>query len=53
MKPKQPGLITVKEARKLLGKQAEHMSDDLIEELIFSLTTVGARYLQAEEVPKN
>lgn len=46
-------LISVKEARKLLGKDAEKLSDDQIEEMIILMTAVGAEYLRDDAVPKN
>jgi hypothetical protein len=39
-------LITVKEARKLLGADARGMSDDQIEELILLLTSTAEDFLQ-------
>lgn len=46
-------LISVKEARKLLGKEAEQLSDDQVEALIITLTTVGSQFLRSNTVPKN
>ncbi len=38
-------VISVKEARKLLGKDGEGLSDDQIEHLIITLSEVGSRVL--------
>jgi hypothetical protein len=46
-------LITVKEARKLLGKPSEQLTDDQVEALILTLTTVGAQFLRSTMVPNN
>lgn len=43
-------IISVKEARKLLGKDAEAMSDDDVEGLVLSLQSIAKTYI--EEVPK-
>lgn len=38
-------IITVKEARKLLGKDAESLSDDQVQEIIVALKVLANRYL--------
>jgi len=43
-------IISIKEARKLLGKDAQGMSDDDVEELIQNLQSISKIYI--EEVPK-
>lgn len=43
-------IISIKEARKLLGKDAKGMSDDDVEELIQNLQSIAKIYI--EEVPK-
>lgn len=48
-----PLVISVGEARKILGKQAEILSDDQIIELILSLTDIASHILQLKSVPKN
>ena len=39
-------LITVGEARKLLGSDCKHMSDDQVQEVIHTLTLIARKYLQ-------
>lgn len=39
-------IISVKEARKLLGKDAKHMSDDHIEDMISLLSSIADNFLQ-------
>lgn len=39
-------IISVKEARKILGKQSHAMSDDQIEEMIIVLSDMSERFLQ-------
>ena len=39
-------VISVKEARKLLGKSAKNMADSQIAELIVTLTSVASDFLQ-------
>lgn len=39
-------IITVKEARKLLGKKSESMSDDQVKDLIEFLTSMAEDFLQ-------
>lgn len=39
-------IISVKEARKILGKQAHSMSDDQVEEMIIVLSDMSERFLQ-------
>jgi hypothetical protein len=48
-----PLVISVNEARKILGKQAETLSDDQIINLILSLTDIASHILQLKAVPKN
>lgn len=48
-----PLVISVGEARKILGKQAETLSDDQIIDLILSLTDIATHILELETVPKN
>lgn len=38
--------LSVKEARKLLGKQYKHFSDDEIEEIVILLDTVAKEFIQ-------
>jgi hypothetical protein len=46
-------IISVGEARKVLGKQSENLSDDQIIDLIISLTDIASYILQLKSVPKN
>lgn len=39
-------IISIKEARKLLGKRSEHMSDNQVKELINLLTSMAEDFLQ-------
>lgn len=39
-------IISVKEARKILGKQSHYMSDSQIEEMIVTLSDMSERFLQ-------
>ncbi len=39
-------IISVPEARKLLGKDAHTLSDDQVKELIASLTSMAEQFLQ-------
>jgi hypothetical protein len=43
-------IISVKEARKLLGEDAKVMSDDDVEELVLKLQSIAKIYIK--EVPK-
>jgi len=43
-------IISIKEARKILGKEAENLSDDQIEDLIINLQSIAKLYIQS--VPK-
>lgn len=38
-------LITIKEARKILGKQSRELSDDQVREILNTLTLMARRYL--------
>lgn len=44
-------IISTKEARKILGKEAENLSDDQIEDLIINLQSIAKLYIQS--VPKS
>lgn len=46
-------IISVNEARKLLGKDASILSDDQIIDYILALTGIAANYLSNVSVPKN
>lgn len=46
-------IISIKEARKLLGKDGEQLSDDQIEHLIITLTELSSVLLNQDLVPKN
>lgn len=46
-------IISVKEARKILGKEYEDLSDDNLSGVIMSLTKIAQFYLEFLEVPKN
>lgn len=46
-------IISVKEARKILGKEYEDLSDDNLLGVIMSLTKIAQFYLGFLEVPKN
>jgi hypothetical protein len=50
--PPQP-LITVKEARKLLGAVSKDLSDDQVKDLIATLTSVAEAYISNPPVRKN
>lgn len=43
MKP----IISIKEARKILGKEYEHMSDDQVEQLITGLTFIARETIKS------
>jgi hypothetical protein len=45
-------IISVKEARKLLGKDGEQLADDQIEHLIITLTEMSSVLLNQDMVPK-
>jgi hypothetical protein len=50
----QPQLIvSISEARKLLGKEARDLTDAEVEEIIIVLTGIASRFLRRVEVPKN
>jgi hypothetical protein len=53
MRSKEGLITTVGEARKLLGKQAEMLSDEQIIDCILNLTAIASSYLNLETVPKN
>lgn len=40
-------LITVAEARKLLGSDCKHMNDDQVQEVIVTLTLIAKNYLKS------
>jgi len=42
----EPLIISVKEARKILGKDAHQLSDDQIQELILQFTSMANEFLQ-------
>ena len=46
-------VIQVSEARKLLGKDADKLSDEQIIDLILALTAIAAVQLEAKKVPKS
>ena len=46
-------LISVKEARRLLGKDGKNLSDDEIIEIISSLTELAKHNIQNENVKKS
>lgn len=46
-------IISVKEARKILGKEYKDLSDDNLSGVIISLTKIAQFYLGFLEVPKN
>lgn len=46
-------IISIKEARKLLGKDGEQLSDDQVEHLIITLTELSSVLLNQDVVPKN
>lgn len=46
-------IISVKEARKILGKEYSDLSDDNLLGVIMSLTKIAQFYLEFLEVPKN
>ena len=46
-------IISVNEARKLLGKDAAELSDEDVEELIITLTGIASTFLKKPLVPKN
>jgi len=48
-----PLIISVKEMRKLLGKDGAGMTDDQVTDLIITLTDASSRLLNATPVPKN
>jgi hypothetical protein len=52
MRPVVALIISVKEARKLLGKDGLSLSDDQIEQLIITLTDVSSKALSQNTVPK-
>lgn len=43
-------IISIKEARKILGKEAEDLSDDQVEDLIINFQSIAKLYIQS--VPK-
>lgn len=45
------GVISVKEARKLLGKDGQELSDDQIKNLIITLTEASSLLLNQNVVP--
>lgn len=45
-------IISIKEARKLLGKDGEQLTDDQIEHLIITLTEMSSVLLNQDMVPK-
>lgn len=45
-------IISVKEARKILGKEYDNLSDDNLMGIIKSLTQIANYYLDAIRVPK-
>lgn len=46
-------VISVKEARKLLGKEAQGMDDDQVLEIVVLLTEVARAYLRKKSVKKS
>jgi hypothetical protein len=48
-----PLVISVGEARKILGKQADELEDDQIIDVILSLTDIATTLLQQDYVPRN
>ena len=46
MAPTAPLIISIKEARKLLGRESFDMSDDQVKEYILVLTSLAEDYLQ-------
>lgn len=46
-------ILSIKETRKLLGKDGEHLTDDQIEHLIITLTELSSILLNQIVVPKN
>lgn len=47
-----PLIISVKEMRKLLGKDGNMLSDEMVEQLIMTLTETSHMLLNQKEVPK-
>jgi hypothetical protein len=45
-------LITVAEARKLLGSDCKHMCDDQVQEVIITLTLMARKYLKSNSSNK-
>ena len=43
-------IISIKEARKLLGKEAKEMSDDQIEELIINLRSIVRNHIRTVQI---
>jgi Ca2+-binding EF-hand superfamily protein len=52
MDVKQRLIISVNEARKLLGKDGEHLTDEQVEDLILTLTGASSLLLNQNLVPK-
>jgi len=50
--PRPNPIITVKEARKLLGKDGNHLSDEQIQDLVITLTELSHAQLNQKIVPK-
>ncbi len=41
-----PLLITIKEARKMLGREAKYLSDDQIQEIVAILSLLSKNYIR-------
>ena len=52
MNASSPLIISVKEMRKFLGKDAVGMTDDQVADLIITLTDASSRLLNSMSVPK-
>jgi len=52
IKPTEPLIISIKEARKLMGRDAVSLTDDQIEDLIITLTEASSMLLNQRMVPK-
>lgn len=46
-------IISIKEARKILGKEYKQLTDDNLSGVIMSMTKIAQFYLGLLEVPKN
>jgi len=52
IRPIEPLIISIKEMRKLMGKDARSLSDAQIENLIITLTEASSVLLNQSQVPK-